>query len=276
MPSTESGLASEIYVHEDGRRYIVDSSLPPADIHSVTRVQVLGGYRLWVEFGDGERGEVDLADLAKDSARVRELWEDRDYFETAHIPGYGGVAWEGHLMDIDPTVLYMRVTGKVLDEYSKIALASSIRVLQRLRSNSSTCMRAQNDSMVALSKQSPTVPMDGTSPDSRARWVNAQEANWVPWSECITVPGSGWRFPIAIPNAEVTSPEVAELSIDQPTTRRLNTSSTTAQYTLPSRVGCSVMSVTHSWSGSKRAKLRSTRSTGVSAGRVRRLGVKTS
>ena len=50
--------------------------------------------------------------------------------------------------------------------------------------------------------------------------MNAQEVNWVPWSECITVPGSGWRFPIAIPNAEVTSPEVAELSINQPTTRQ--------------------------------------------------------
>ena len=64
----------------------------------------------------------------------------------------------------------------------------------------------------------------------------------MPWSECITVPGSGWRFPIAIPNAEVTSPEVAELSIDQPTTRRLNTSSTTAQYTLrlPGGMFCDV------------------------------------
>jgi hypothetical protein len=30
------------------------------------------------------------------------------------------------------------------------------------------------------------------------------------------------------------------LSIDQPTTRRENTSRTTQQYTLPSRVGCSV------------------------------------
>ncbi len=107
-----------------------------------------------------------------------------------------------------------------ISRYSKIALASSIRVLHLLRSNSSTCIRAQNDSMVALSKQSPTVPMDGTRPDSRARWVNAQEVNWVPWSECMTVPGSGWRFPIAIPNAEVTSLEVAVLSIDQPTTRR--------------------------------------------------------
>ena len=42
---------------------------------------------------------------------------------------------------------------------------------------------------------------------------------------------------MAIPNAEVTSPEVADWSMDQPTTRRLNTSRTTAQYTYPSWVG---------------------------------------
>ena len=70
-----------------------------------------------------------------------------------------------------------------------------------------------------------------------------------------------------MPSAEVASPEVAELSIDQPTTRRLKMSSTTAQYTLTSRVGCSVISVTHNWSGLERAKLRSTKSTGVSTGR---------
>lgn len=77
---------------------------------------MLGGYRLWVEFGDGKRGEADLADLAEGSPRVKELWEDRRYFETAHIPDYGGVAWGGHLVDLSPTVLYMRVTGKALDE----------------------------------------------------------------------------------------------------------------------------------------------------------------
>lgn len=40
----------------------------------------------------------------------------------------------------------------------------------------------QNDSTTTLSKLSPTDPIDGTSPDWRARWVNAQEADWVPWS----------------------------------------------------------------------------------------------
>jgi hypothetical protein len=60
---------------------------------------------------------------------------------------------------------------------------------------------------------------------------------------------SGSRFPIAIPRALVTRAAVGDESIDQPTTLRLNTSRTTAQYTLPSPVGCSVMSVTQSLSG---------------------------
>ena len=55
------------------------------------------------------------------------------------------------------------------------------------------------------------------------------ELVWVPWSECMTVPECDWRLLIAMPSAEVTRPEVAEWSMDQPTTRRLNTSRTTAQ-----------------------------------------------
>jgi methylmalonyl-CoA mutase cobalamin-binding domain/chain len=62
---------------------------------------------------------------------------------------------------------------------------------------------------------------------------------------------------MAIPSAEVTRFDVGDESIDQPTLRRLKTSRTTAQETLPSQVRCSV---THSWSGSDRTKLRSTRS----------------
>ena len=104
---------------------------------------------------------------------------------------------------------------------SKIALANSMRVRHRRRSRSSTCIRARNDSINALSEQSPTDPIEGTRPDWRARSPNAQEMKGVPWSEWITVSGSGWRLPIAIPRAEVTSTGVADWLMDQPTTRRL-------------------------------------------------------
>src|SRR5919204_4975349 len=45
---------------------------------------------------------------------------------------------------------------------------------------------------------------------------------------------------MAMPRALVTRLVAGSESMDQPTTLREKTSSTTAQYTLPSRVGCSV------------------------------------
>lgn len=53
---------------------------------------------------------------------------------------------------------------------------------------------------------------------------------------------------MAIPSAEVTRFDVGEESIDRPTTFRLKTSRTTAQWTLPSRVRYPVMCVTHNLS----------------------------
>jgi hypothetical protein len=67
--------------------------------------------------------------------------------------------------------------------------------------------------------------------------------------------GRAGRAPSIDDDAEafVTNAVVGAASMDQPTTRREYVSSTTAQYTVPSRVGCSVISVTHNWSGSSRA-----------------------
>jgi hypothetical protein len=66
----------------------------------------------------------------------------------------------------------------IIPAHRSTTLDDSSRVLQRCRSNSSTCIRDQNASIMALSQQSPTEPIEGTSPESLARWVNAQEANW--------------------------------------------------------------------------------------------------
>src|SRR6476620_2755501 len=52
-----------------------------------------------------------------------------------------------------------------------------------------------------------------------------------------------WRR-IAMPSASVTSSVPMWSAIDQPTIRRENASSTAAQYTLPSSVGGSVMTMT--------------------------------
>ena len=114
MTTVSSDL--EVYIDRNGRRYVVDHTLPPGATYDVLRVKALHGLRIWVEFHDGEKGEVDLSDIADDSAVVDALWADREYFETVHILDYGGVAWAGEKFDISPTVLYMRVTGKPLQE----------------------------------------------------------------------------------------------------------------------------------------------------------------
>ncbi|MEO5899419.1 MAG: hypothetical protein ABIR68_04715 [Ilumatobacteraceae bacterium] len=58
--------------------------------------------------------------------------------------------------------------------------------------------------------------------------MNAHEVYWVPWSLWITTP-SLLRFSIAFPSALTTRFAVCDESIDQPTTRRENASSTTAR-----------------------------------------------
>jgi hypothetical protein len=52
------------------------------------------------------------------------------------------------------------------------------------------------------------------------RSLKARDVNWLPWSQCMTVPAVGLRFLTAIPSALVTSEVAWRLSIDQPTTRR--------------------------------------------------------
>ena len=113
--STERLRDLDVYTHDDGRRYVFDMRIPPGDTQDVTRVEPRPGLSVWVEFRSGTRGTVDLSDIADATPEVAELWSDRDYFETVHVAD-GGVAWESDLYDIRPMVLYMRVTGKQLDE----------------------------------------------------------------------------------------------------------------------------------------------------------------
>ncbi len=99
-------------------------------------------------------------------------------------------------------------------------------------------MVLQNDSITALqSQQSPTDPIDGTSPESTARRVNAQEVSSVPWSERTVVASRGSRWSMAISSAVVTNDALAAESIDQATTPRQCASSTTAQHSLLSVLG---------------------------------------
>lgn len=112
-----SGKGLSVYSDRNGRRYVVDTNRRPGDSYYLIGVEPREGFRIWVEFEDGTAGVADLSDIAERSEWVASLWEDRSFFETVHIPTPGaGVVWDGRWIDISPISLYLRVTGKPLDE----------------------------------------------------------------------------------------------------------------------------------------------------------------
>ncbi|MCY4037349.1 MAG: DUF2442 domain-containing protein [bacterium] len=72
-----------------------------------------GGYRIWLRYSDGVVGEVDLSDLA--GRGVFRAWESRACFDAVRVTADGGVAW-GEEIELCPDALYMRLTGKSVEE----------------------------------------------------------------------------------------------------------------------------------------------------------------
>ena len=77
------------------------------------KVKALLGYRLWVEYDDGVRGEVDLSDMA--GRGVFKAWDEKGFFEKVHISPYGAIAWNEEL-EICSDALYLEITGKSVEE----------------------------------------------------------------------------------------------------------------------------------------------------------------
>ncbi len=71
------------------------------------------GYRIWLRYEDGVEGEVDLSDIERDG--IFEVWNDRSFFEKVYISEFESVAWSDDL-DLCPDSLYIRVTGKSVEE----------------------------------------------------------------------------------------------------------------------------------------------------------------
>lgn len=71
-------------------------------------------YRLWLRFTDGAEGEVDLSFLVGQGVFAR--WNDPAEFARVRVdPTIRTVSWPGDI-DLDPDVLYARLTGKPLPD----------------------------------------------------------------------------------------------------------------------------------------------------------------
>ena len=76
-------------------------------------VRPLSGFRIWLRYDDGVTGEVDLSHLA--GRGVFKVWSERKVFESVRVDESGAIAWSPDI-DLCPDALYLRLTGKAVDE----------------------------------------------------------------------------------------------------------------------------------------------------------------
>lgn len=79
-------------------------------------VKALDGYKIWIEFEDGESGEVDISHLA--GKGVFKALDDREIFEYVTIASpYRSIIWIGtDELELCTDTFYLELTGKSLDE----------------------------------------------------------------------------------------------------------------------------------------------------------------
>jgi len=78
----------------------------------VVDVRPLGAFRVELAFADGLRGELDLADVIKGQGGVFAPLQDPQFFKQVFVnQELGTIAWPNDV-DLDPDVLYSRVSGR--------------------------------------------------------------------------------------------------------------------------------------------------------------------
>ena len=88
-------------------------------------VETRGNHRIWLRYSDGVSGEVDLDYLAGQG--VFKAWDTPGFFDTVRVTDYGFIAWgEGDDIEVCPNALYMKLTGKSLEEMWSDATAVEI------------------------------------------------------------------------------------------------------------------------------------------------------
>ncbi len=75
----------------------------------ITKVKILPGYRLELEFNNGVSGTVDLSEAV--GKGVFELWSDPLAFNRVRIGSSGELVWDDRI-DLCPDALYLKATGK--------------------------------------------------------------------------------------------------------------------------------------------------------------------
>ena len=98
-----------------GRKYVYDPDRRK-QIRPIPRIATanpLEGYRVLVEYDNGQRGTADLSALVAKGPFC--AWRNREYFESVYPRG-SSLAWGNGEIDVAPETVYMWATGASLDE----------------------------------------------------------------------------------------------------------------------------------------------------------------
>ena len=83
-------------------------------LKDIVEARPLGGYRIYIGFEDGAAGEVDLSKLVKFMGVFKALRNPEEPRKVTVHPELGTVCWPNGA-DLDPDVLYARVTGQAIE-----------------------------------------------------------------------------------------------------------------------------------------------------------------
>ncbi len=82
-------------------------------LKDIVGVQPTGQYRLRLRFEDGIEGEVDIAELIRFEGVFAPLKDHQEFLKVSVNPDLGTICWPNGA-DLDPDVLYAKVTGEAI------------------------------------------------------------------------------------------------------------------------------------------------------------------
>jgi hypothetical protein len=79
----------------------------------ITHAKALPGFRLELQFDNGECGVVDVSSLA--GKGVFAAWNVPGVFDSVSVSSEGAIEWPGAI-DLCPDALYLQMTGKLSED----------------------------------------------------------------------------------------------------------------------------------------------------------------
>jgi Protein of unknown function (DUF2442) len=83
-------------------------------LKDIVEARPLEGHRIHLRFEDGVEGEVDLAELVELKGVFAPLLDRAEFRKVRVHPELGTICWPNGA-DLDPDVLYARVTGQPIE-----------------------------------------------------------------------------------------------------------------------------------------------------------------